>query len=58
VSEESVKRGLASGVGRLRRSTIDPFGGTFEVRPGWSLHWSQFDGTLSVGPEPIMEIPV
>jgi hypothetical protein len=58
VSEESDKRGLVSGLGKLSRSNIDLFGDTFEVEPDWSLPLWQFGGTLSVGPKPIMEIRI
>jgi hypothetical protein len=57
VSRESVKRGLVSGLGRTRRGGTDLFGGAFTIRTGCWLHSGRPGGTLSVGPEPIMEIP-
>ena len=44
-------------MGRLRRGNSDLFGGAFTVRTGCRLHSGRSVGMLSVGPEPIMEIP-
>ena len=57
MSEESLKRGPVSGLGRLRRSRTDLFGGLLKVGRGRQLHSGRSGGRLSVGPEPIMEIP-
>src|SRR5438046_2990829 len=58
VSETSVKRGPVSGLGRIRRGDTDLFGGAFTIRTGYGLYSGRSGGTVSVGPEPIMEIPV
>ena len=58
MSETSVKRGPVSGLGRIRRGDTDLFGGAFTIRTGYELHSGRSGSTVSVGPEPIMEIPV
>jgi len=62
------KRGPVSGLERLMRSKTNLFGVPFNFRPqvvvapgggvGWWLLSGRSGGTLSVGPELIVEIPI
>ena len=56
--EKSLKRGSVSGLAGSRGAKTGPVRLPFKVRLGWCLHFEQRGSRLSVGPGPVMEIPV
>ena len=57
MSEESLPRRPVSAFGRLRRGKAALFSGPAKLRAGCRLHVGWSGGTLSAGPELILEIP-
>jgi hypothetical protein len=51
------QRRASFGPCEIQEEQIHLFAGPFKVRPDWRLHAGRSGGTLSGGPELILEIP-